>query len=238
MSFELIKNEKPNLKKCEMLCDEVLNKKLDKYELTKFLNCHQTSLLIGKPKSGKTSLLYSLFENKTLFRGVFHNIFLFQPSQSRASMKDKLFDDLPEEQKFDELTIDNLQTVINTIKNENRKFNNCILIDDMTAYLKNNDIMKAFKELVWNRRHLRTSIFFLCQSWFSVPKDIRRVFSNVFIFKTNIEEFENIAEELFEIKKDLLPALRKFVYDKPYEFLFVNVDTQTYFKSWDKINIT
>jgi hypothetical protein len=238
MSFELITNEKPKLKTCVMNCDEVLHKKLEKFELTKFLNCHQTALFIGKPKSGKTSLLYSLFENKTLFKKVFHNIFLFQPSQSRASMKDKLFDDLPEEQKFDELTFDNLNGVMNTIKNEDRKFNNCILLDDMTAYLKNKDIMRIFKELVWNRRHLRTSIFFLCQSWYSVPKEIRRVFSNVFIFKTSIEEFENIAEELFEIKKDLLPSLRKFVYDKPYEFLFVNVDSQTYYKSWDKINIT
>jgi len=91
--------------------------------------------------------------------------------------------------------------------------------------------------LIWNRRHLRTSIYFLTQSWYSIPKELRRVFSSLFIFKTSIEEFQNIADELFEIKKDIIPDLRKFVYDKPYEFLFVNVDTQRYFKGWDEIKI-
>jgi hypothetical protein len=126
---------------------------------------------------------------------------------------------------------------MNTIKNEKTEYNNCILIDDMTAYLKDKDVLKLFKELIWNRRHLRTSIYFLTQSWYSIPKELRRVFSSLFIFKTSIEEFQNIADELFEIKKDIIPDLRKFVYDKPYEFLFVNIDTQRYFKGWDEIKI-
>jgi hypothetical protein len=152
-------------------------------------------------------------------------------------MKDKLFDNLPDEKKYEELTYDNLLNVMNTIKNEKTEYNNCILIDDMTAYLKDKEVLKLFKELIWNRRHLRTSIYFLTQSWYSIPKELRRVFSSLFIFKTSIEEFQNIAEELFEIKKDIIPDLRKFVYDKPYEFLFVNVDTQRYFKGWDEIKI-
>jgi hypothetical protein len=55
--------------------------------------------------------------------------------------------------------------------------------------------------------------------------------------KFDSDYHENIADELFEIKKDIIPDLRKFVYDKPYEFLFVNVDTQRYFKGWDEIKI-
>jgi hypothetical protein len=152
-------------------------------------------------------------------------------------MKDKLFDNLPDEKKYEELTYDNLLNVMNTIKNEKTEYNNCILIDDMTAYLKDKEVLKLFKELIWNRRHFRTSIYFLTQSWYSIPKELRRVFSSLFIFKTSIEEFQNIADELFEIKKDIIPDLRKFVYDKPYEFLFVNVDTQRYFKGWDEIQL-
>ncbi len=34
--IELIKNNKPHLETCEMLCDAPLAKKLDEYELTKF----------------------------------------------------------------------------------------------------------------------------------------------------------------------------------------------------------
>ena len=66
------KNRTPILPQCGLLSDV----KLDKYELTKFLNCHSTNLLIGKPRSGKTSLLYSLFKSKHLLKKVFGNIFL------------------------------------------------------------------------------------------------------------------------------------------------------------------
>ena len=153
-------NESPNIIPCKMLCDECLHDKLNAYDLTTFMNSHETNLFIGKPKSGKTSLLYSFFKSPKLFRKVFHNIFLFQPSHSRASMKDQLFDKIPYEQKFEELNEASLSIVMNTIKCEDKKYNNCIIFDDMTAYLKNHETLKLFKELIYNRRHYRTSIFF------------------------------------------------------------------------------
>ena len=57
MSIKVIEHKKPNLEAPIMICDKPLHKKLEKYELTKFLNFHSTNLLIGKPKSGKPSLL-------------------------------------------------------------------------------------------------------------------------------------------------------------------------------------
>ena len=59
MSITIKENDAPKLKKCVMLCDAKLHPKLDNYELTSFLNNHSTTLFIGKPRSGKTSLLYS-----------------------------------------------------------------------------------------------------------------------------------------------------------------------------------
>ena len=234
-SITIQENEKPELKTCEMNCDSGLHKKLDKYELSRFLNCHSTNLLIGRPGSGKTSLLYSLFKSKELFKKVFHSVFLFQPSHSRASMKDKLFDQLPADQLYDELNYDNLSNVMDTIKAEDGKFNNCIIFDDMTAYLKNKDTFKLFKELVMNRRHLHTSIFFLVQTYHSIPKEIRRLFSNLFVFRVSKNELETIFEELVEKHKDSVLQISKLVFDKPYNFLYLNTETQTLFKNWDTI---
>ena len=77
---------------------------------------HATNLLIGKPKSGKTSLLYSLFSNKNCLKKVYHNFFLFQPEQSKHSLgQNNIFDTLPDENKFDELTYDNLAEVMDRI---------------------------------------------------------------------------------------------------------------------------
>ena len=68
-------NKTSVLPQCKFLCDGKLDKKLDKYELTSFLNCHSTTLFIGKLRSGKTSLLYLLFKCKKLFKQCFDNIF-------------------------------------------------------------------------------------------------------------------------------------------------------------------
>ena len=68
-------NKKPHLKVCEMICDKGLHPKLDNYDLTSFLNNHSTTLFIGKPSSGKTSLLYSFFKSKEIFKNTFDKIF-------------------------------------------------------------------------------------------------------------------------------------------------------------------
>ena len=116
--MKIQKNKAPKLKHCKMNCDSGLSQKLDNYEISKFMNCHATNLFIGKPGSGKTSLVVSLFKSKEIFKNVFHNIYLFQPSHSRASMKKDIFEELPDEQKFDELNYDNLLLVLDTMKSE------------------------------------------------------------------------------------------------------------------------
>ena len=89
-------------------------------------------------------------------------------------MKDKIFDSLAEDQKFDELSLENLQMVDDMLETDG---NNCIIFDDQGAYLKDNSTKKLLKEMVYNRRHKHLSIFFLVQTWFSVEKDLRKLFS-------------------------------------------------------------
>lgn len=231
MAIRIIENEKPKLAECKMLCDAKLDEKLDNYELTSFLNNHSTTLFIGRPKSGKTSLLYSFFKSKRIFNKVFDKIFLFQPSTSRASMADKLFDRIPDDQKYEELTLENLTDAENKLG----EGNNVMLFDDMTSSLKNADILKKLKQLVFNRRHIHLSIFFLVQTWYSVPKDIRKMFSNIFVFKVSKDELSAIWDEVIEYPKEYILPVLKTVYDEPYKFLFINTDTQRLFSNWDEI---
>jgi hypothetical protein len=57
----------------------------------------------------------------------------------------------------------------------------------------------------------------------------------MFIFKTSKNELSNIFDELIEYPVDFLRPIMKIVYDKPYQFLFVNTDTQRLFKCFDEI---
>ena len=225
-------NHKPDLPICQMSCDEELHPKLNKYHLTKFLNCHQTTLICGTPGSGKTNLMYSFLKSKHLLNKCYDKIYLFQPSESRASMKDKLFDSLEDDQKFEVLTLENLQQVKDSL---NEDENSCIICDDQGAYLKNNDIKKLLKELIMNRRHLHLSIFFLTQTYYSIEKEIRRLFSNIFIFRVNKNELANIFEEAVEGKKQHSDEIIKLVYDKPHNYLFINVSSQRLFKGFDEL---
>lgn len=231
MSISIKENKKPNMPICEMNCDVPLHEKLEKYEMTRFLNCNQSTLIIGKPQSGKTSFLYSLFKSKKLLKSVYHKVFLFQPVKSRNSMKDPIFDVIPDDQKFDELNLENLEMV----QSELNDGYNVIIFDDMTAYLKDGEIQKKLKEICFNRRHLHISLYFLVQTFKSVPPQVRKLFNNIVVFKCSIQEMKDMFDELVEGKKDELLQIMKIVYDKPHQYLFINLDSQRMFKNFDEL---
>jgi ribosome biogenesis GTPase A len=236
--MNIVKLKKPEITPPEMLCDKPLHPKLNNYELTSYLNHHSTNLLLGKPKSGKSSLMWAMLKDKKLLNRVYHNIYLFQPSHSRASIKNDIFKKHPADKKFDELTFDNLYEVMERIKGSPPQENNVIIFDDMASYLKNKDTLQLFKELIFNRRHIRTSIYFLNQTFFSVPKDLRRLFSNIFVFKVSKNELKNLFEENVEDEfvKNMMPSISKLVYDKPFSYLFINTDSQKFYKQFDRID--
>ena len=231
--FQIKENDKPKLKTCQMLCDKKLHSKLDNYDLTSFMNNHSTTLFIGRPASGKTSLLYSFFKSKDIFKNTFDKIFLFQPSQSRQSMKDKLFDRIPDDQKYEELTLENL----NNVEENLSEHNNVILFDDMAVFLRDKSIKKKLKELVFNRRHKHLSIIFLVQTYMSLESDIRKMFSNLFIFKCSKREMETIFDEHVELQNEYVLPIMKVVFDEPYQYLFLNTDSQRLFKGFDELLI-
>jgi len=238
--MEIIKLKAPKINPPQMMCDKPLAEKLNLYELTSYLNTHTTNLLLGKPKSGKSSLMWGFLKNPKLLKKVYHHIYLFQPSHSRASIKDDVFKKHNKDKMFDELTYENLDEVIERIKATDPKENNCIIFDDMSAYLKSAETLRLFKELIFNRRHLHTSIYFLNQTFFSIPKELRRLFSNIFAFKCSANEMKNLFEEVVEddeIKKRVSPIM-KVVYDKPYQYLFINTDNQRFYKCFDRIKFS
>jgi septin family protein len=98
-----------------MICDNGLADKLNNFEVLKHLNQHSTTLLVGKPRSGKTSLITSLFSSRECMKKVFHKVYIFQPASSGASVKNNVFDKLARA-NLHELTIEDLNQVYNDIQ--------------------------------------------------------------------------------------------------------------------------
>ena len=158
------------------------------------------------------------------------------PSSSRNSMLKNPFEKHHEEKMFEDLDYDSIGAIYDKLKTASSENETSMLIlDDIGASLKNIEIQKLFRKIIYNRRHLKVHVFVLLQSYLSVPKEIRKIFTNIIMFKPSKVEFQNLFDELFETKKDLAVDVMKMVYDKKHEYLFLNVETQKMYKNFDEI---
>ena len=237
--IEIKKNKEPKLNRPSFSVDGKLNDKLDEFELTKYINRSHFSVFLGKAGSGKSSLIISFLKTKTLFYKTYHNIFVFMPPNSRKSIKDTFFDKyLPADQIFDELDYENLDEVYNRSRtNADEGFRTLIILDDVQKSLKDKDIQKLLLNMINNRRHLRITIWFACQTYKSIPQQVRMGITDLFLFKVNKKEMENIFEEQIENHKDMFVEILKVAYIEPHDFLYVNTLEQKVFKNFDEIII-
>ena len=85
---------------------------------------------------------------------------------------------------------------------------------------------------------MRISVIFLVQTFYSVSREMRRLFSNFFVFKVNKKALTEIFDEILEEQnKELINEIAKIVYTKPHNFLYINSDNGRMFKNWDEIVI-
>ena len=234
------KNKKPDLPICNMSCDKPLHEKLKKFPMfNTCFNKHHTSCIIGRPGQGKSSLMYSLFKSKDALKKCFNTVFYICPANSMGSMSDNIFAKLPDDQIYNELTGDVLEEIIERAKNREDGDKIALIIDDMASQLKNNDVQKALKEIVMNKRHLGIyATFILSQTWKSVPFEIRRLYSNIIIFKVSPNEMESLFTEILPQYKNYSNDISKIVYDKPHEYLVINTDSGKLYKKFNEIIIT
>jgi KaiC/GvpD/RAD55 family RecA-like ATPase len=139
--FELEKSNY-NLQPVKFCCDNILGEHIK----PPFPNKSFFMLICGKAGSGKTSLLINALTSKKenrIYRKVFDKILLVMPNNSRQSIKNNPFDDLPTDQLFTEMS----DAVIEKIKDIREEFdeldkkkprprNQLLILDDVTAYFK------------------------------------------------------------------------------------------------------
>jgi hypothetical protein len=137
---------------------------------------------------------------------------------------------------YDDLTLKSISDIYSKLTHStDEKENTLLILDDVGASLKNIEIQTLLRKIIYNRRHLKVHIIVLLQSFMSCPKEIRKLYTNVFIYKPSKVEFENLFDELFESKKELAHDIMEFAYDKPHQFLMLNVESQRMFKGFDEI---
>tara|TARA_R110000823_G_scaffold283907_2_gene402058 strand:- start:544 stop:1152 length:609 start_codon:yes stop_codon:yes gene_type:complete len=201
------------------------------------MNRSNFALFLGKAGSGKSTLLISLLQSPSLFKKVYHNIILFCPPNSRASIKNDFWAVLPEEQIYDELNYENLSEAYALAEeNASQGFKTLIVLDDVQKYLKG-ESEKLLLHMVNNRRHAGLSIWLACQTYKSIPMQVRMGLTSLFIFKVNKQEMKNIFDEMVEVSDDVFKEIVSIAYKEPHQFIFIDTNSQRIFLNWDEILI-
>lgn len=228
--------DKPQVQKIDFICDGGIHPKLDKYDFSRTgLNKHSFTYIVGRPQSGKSNLTQNLFKNKKLFRKCFHNIFYICPSSS--SLKDDIFNKLPEDKRFMELNEETLTSILSRCEASEKDEKNMIVIDDCASSLKDGNLLKMFQRLVFNRRHIGggVSIMIISQNFNLLPLQLRRMINNLILFKPSFEEMNLINEQILNQPKKDVKKLMNFFFDEKFNFMMFNLDTGKYYKNFDPV---
>jgi hypothetical protein len=207
-------------------CDQSIHK-----QIVPPLPCTPFFLTItGSAGFGKTSMLVNLLTSPQAYKKAVHAVHCIIPAHSVASLKKNIFAKHP--RMHDELNFANLDRIYEQLmKDSVEKMSSLLIMDDVTASLKNLEIQMLLKKIIFNRRHYRVSIICLVQSFNAMPLAIRKTISHLACYKPrNKKEMSAIWEEPIFLDKETGEALQRFVFDKPYSFLFAYADTDELYK--------
>ena len=239
MKIEKIVNDKMDLKIPQFVCDGHLSPNLNNYPMLSHLNGFFFTAIIGRPGSGKTSMLVSWLTGKSenkVFRKVFNHVLVVMPTSSRQSMKKNIFKNHDAGKMWDDLDYKTIMSIYERLEDSSeQKETTLLILDDVGASLKRKEIQTMLRKIVYNRRHLKVHIIILLQSYMSVPKEVRKIFSNIILFKPSKIEMENLMNEQFEMNKDDSLDLMNYAFNERHDYLFLNVETQKIYKDFDQL---
>ena len=227
---ELEPEEKIKMKKYKFSCDEGIDGIPE--PLPNVLRFNMA--IIGKAGSGKTSLLMNLVcKRGKIYNKKFDKVYVFSPSL--RSMDDCPFDKLPEEQLYDDLTVENLEGVIEEITDSEEKV--LIIFDDVVNDMaKSAEIQRILCKLLMNRRHIAgygggISVIITSQVYNKIPCPIRKTFSHMILVNIKQKrELDTLYDEHILVDKKQFEAICKYCYKDKYDFMYLDLE-----KPYDKV---
>ena len=230
------------LSKFKFNCDEV-DKSVPK-PLPQNLN--HFMMIVGKPGSSKTTLILNLIcKRGKMYNKKFDRIYLFSPSL--GTIDDCPFEELPEDQRYEELSYDILSGVLDEIKECGEKV--LFIMDDVVNDMKKEfHLEKLLCKVLMNRRHQcgaggSLSVWITTQVYNKVPAPVRKCASQLVMYETkNRMELDSLFNEVIVgLKKEEWYQLLKYVWDKKFNFLFIDSTksfNQMYHKNFNNLHLT
>lgn len=196
--------------------------------INSILQEHFCCLLVGKPGSGKSHLLFELLMNPSLYFKKFDRVLFCTPTKLDLPCGDnwKAFLDIP--------------WILSEIGKLKAGSNCLVVLDDVIAEIKKEQNNKDLMRLIFNRRHLipsgTVSIILTSQKYMVCPTRIRSCLSSLILFKLNPSDWKKVKEECIQADAMQSGTLIKDTFSKPYSFLYCRLDNGDVYKNFsDKI---
>jgi DNA replication protein DnaC len=213
--------------------------------------------IIGASGTGKTNYLCSLIQKgqdrKTKLRKGFKNIFnqIFIVSPSLKTIKNNPFDDISDDWKHSELTLETLEafeelclsSIDESEQNDEAKPFHCLILDDCgTIIRKNKEIEHKLNRIIANRRHnLSCSIIMLLQSTKQIPPSFRSNLTHLTAFHPKTLAEKESMYEWIDSKKQDAHLLFDFAFKKPHDTFFIDLTGRSgkykYYRNFNELNI-
>tara|TARA_R110002012_G_scaffold53420_1_gene137397 strand:+ start:38 stop:559 length:522 start_codon:yes stop_codon:yes gene_type:complete len=139
---------------------------------------------------------------------------------------------IPDDQKFEEATLENILEVLDEIKDTGEKV--LFIFDDVIADIRGKgkgQIENLLQKIFFNRRHLAgsggsVSIIATSQTYNKIDPKLRKTASHLIQYKPQKKEIENIYDDMITIPKREFMDVLRYIYKKKHDFMFVDLQQE------------
>ena len=195
-----------------------------------FFNKSFVLVIIGKPGSGKTSIIQEILLNEELLKDKFDYIFIFSPSPLE-------FIECEENCNwFKDFTLEKIFSIIEVINENDPDYKKVLFIfDDLVGKMHKEATNENLLKLFFNRRHLikngDLSYIIVSQRYIAMPTNIRACISNMIFFKLTERDYKVLKTDLIGYLD--FGKLSK-VLTNDYDFLCLSLENGLIFKNFSE----
>jgi ABC-type transport system involved in cytochrome bd biosynthesis fused ATPase/permease subunit len=231
MKVKEVENKDLQIKKINMLCDQVIQDNKGRTVAKPLMNTSSFVIISGASGSGKTNLLISLLKSNKLtkdksaklsYRNCFDKILFVSPSS--GTIKDNPLEKIADDQKFEEINEDMFDMLDDISEDavEDEKFN-LLILDDVSSQLRLRENEHRLNQIIKNRRHKNLTVWCVTHKVTDLSPKLRCNASQIYLFKpkTN-KEIQSIQEEYMLMPKKDADLVMGAAFQTRYDFMMID----------------